>query len=136
MSDDNVRKVELLWTSGQVFRAETPSGSSITLDGDVIEGFSPMESLLASVGACMGIDVVHILTKMHIELQGLAVSTEGERAIDPPRYFQRVRMRFRFSGPVPKDKAEHAVELSLAKYCSVFHSMRRDIEVETAIELE
>jgi len=135
VSADATRSVSLEWESGQVFHAKSPAGASITLDGDTVRGFSPMESLLSSVSACMGIDIVHILGKMRIELGGLHIAVEGDRAAEPPRYFERIRMRFRFEGNLPRDKAERAVELSLEKYCSVFHSMRRDIDVETTIEM-
>lgn len=82
----------------------------------------------------MGIDVVVILAKMRVGLEGLDVTVDGERMAEPPRYFRRLRFEFRLRGNVPRDKAERAVDLSLEKYCSVLHTLRKDIEVETVIE--
>ena len=83
----------------------------------------------------MGIDVVVILERMRVGLKGLSISVEGERVAEPPRYFNRMRLRFRIRGQVPRDKAERAVKLSFEKYCSVFHTLRNDIDVDTVIEL-
>ncbi len=131
-------RVELAWVSGHRFDTTDTSGSSLTLDGDTESGFSPTEALLSSLGACMGIDVVIILEKMRVGLkglEGLSITVEGERVAEPPRYFHRMRLRFRIRGDVPRDKAERAVKLSFDKYCSVFHTLRNDIDIDTVIEL-
>ena len=131
-------RIELAWVSGQRFDATDASGSSLTLDGDTESGFSPTEALLSSLGACMGIDVVVILEKMRVGikgLEGLSITVEGERVAEPPRYFHRMRLRFRIRGDVPRDKAERAVKLSFDKYCSVFRTLRNDIDIDTVIEL-
>ena len=84
----------------------------------------------------MGIDVVMILEKMRVGFQGLSVSIDGERVAEPPRYFDRVRILFRVRGDVPRDKAERAVRLSFEKYCSVFHTLRQDIDIVAETEIE
>lgn len=127
--------IELSWTGGESFAAKNPAGLELALDGESREGFSPTQALLASVGACMGIDVVLILKKMRLELEGVRVAVEGERMEEPPRYFRAIQIRFRIEGDVPRERAERAVALSLERYCSVFHTLRKDLEVTTAIEL-
>ena len=127
-------RVELAWVSGQRFDTTDASGLSSTLDGDTESGFSPTEALLSSLGACMGIDIVIVLEKMRVGFEGLSITVEGERVAEPPRYFHRMRLRFRIRGDVPRDKAERAVELSFDKYCSVFHTLRNDIDIDTVIE--
>ena len=42
-------------------------------------------------------------------------------------------MKFKIRGPVEETKARRAVDLSLEKYCSVFHSLRFDITLDTEI---
>ncbi len=129
-------RVELAWVSGQRFDTTDASGSSLTLDGNTESGFSPTEALLSSLGACMGIDVVIILEKMRVGLEGLSITVEGERVAGPPRYFHRMRLRFRIRGDVPRDKAERAVKLSFEKDCSVFHTLRNDIDIDTETVIE
>ena len=128
-------RIDLVWAAGQRFDATDDQSMSITLDGERRAAVSPTEALLASLGACMGIDVVMILEKMRAKLEGLRIAVEGDRAEEPPRYFERVRLRFEIRGDVPRDKAERAVKLSFDKYCSVFHTLRKDLEVETKIEM-
>jgi putative redox protein len=128
--------IRLEWSGGQTFAAESPVGASITLDGESKKGFSPTQALLASVAACMGVDVVLILQKMREGLEGLDVEVEGDRVDEPPRYFRAVHIRFAIHGTVSKERAEHAVRLSLDRYCSVFHTLRKDLEVQTSVELK
>lgn len=86
-------------------------------DGD---GFRPMQSLLAAAGACSSIDVVSILKKQRIEGYGLTITVEGERESGKDaNLWKTVHLHFAFTGPVPVDKAQRAVELSVTKYCSV-----------------
>lgn len=129
-------RIDLVWGAGQRFDAMDDQGISIALDGERRSAPSPTETLLASLGACMGIDVVMILEKMRTKLEELRIAVEGDRAEEPPRYFERIRLRFEIRGDVPRDKAERAVKLSFDKYCSVFHTLRKDLEVETEIEIE
>ncbi len=76
------------------------------------------------------------LEKMRSGFTGLRISIEGERVEEPPRYFHRVRMHFEIQGDVPRDKAQRAVDLSFEKYCSVFHSLRKDLVVDTTIDIQ
>ncbi len=131
----DTRSVTLSWQSGQAFSAVSGSGHSVTLDGNVEDGQSPMEALLSALGGCMGIDIVHILEKMRVPFGALAIEVEGTRRESEPRSFHRIVLRFRFTGAMPADKAARAVELSLDKYCSVFHSFRTDIDVATEIDI-
>ncbi len=129
-------RIDLAWSSVQRFDATNATGGALTLDGNKAEGFSPTEALLSSLGACMGIDIVIILEKMRTGFKGLSVSIEGERVAEPPRYFDHIRMLFRIRGDVPRDKAERAVRLSFEKYCSVFHTLRKDIDIVTETVIE
>jgi putative redox protein len=58
----------------------------------------------------------------------------GERAVDPPRRLLSVSITFHLHGDVPEHAAERAVALSRDRYCSVWHSLRQDITLQTAIE--
>ena len=48
---------------------------------------------------------------------------------NPPRRFVRITLHFHVVGAVPKEAFERAIALSREKYCSVWHSMRQDIDV-------
>jgi len=129
--------VVLRWTGeGDRFEGEAPGGPSITVDSDGKAGPSPMTGLLLSLAACMGIDIRMILEKGRVPLDGLEVEIEADRAAEPPRRFTRLHLTIRVRGPAEEHEARiaRAVDLSREKYCSVFHSLRTDLDVEIAIE--
>lgn len=90
-----------------------------------------------SLGGCMGIDIQAILEKGRIPIEALEVSMEGDRAGSLPKRFTAVRMTVRIQGPEEGDlpKVERAVQLSRDKYCSVFHSLQSDLDVDIQVEL-
>ena len=128
-------RIELDWSEELRFEATNAQAQTLRLDSEGKDGVSPTESLLAAFAGCMAVDVVIILEKMRSKLQGLRIEIEGERAPEPPRYFQRVRLVFHLRGELERDRVERAVALSFDKYCSVFHTLRKDIELSTSIHV-
>jgi putative redox protein len=84
----------------------------------------------------MAMDVVDILQKGRFPMDAVHARLTGERRPDPPRRFTRVALHFVVRGHVPADRVERAIELSRARYCSVWHSLRPDIEFHTSFEIE
>lgn len=131
MADVTVRVV---WTGeGLQFDGGAVEGPQIHMDGAGKTGPSPLVALLLALGGCMSADVVDIATKSRATIGGLDLSLEGDRAADYPRRYTRIVMTFTASG-VPSDdeaKLHRALEMSRDKYCSVLHSLRDDIAVES-----
>lgn len=133
--------IALRWTGvGQEFRggATGEGRPEVTIDGVGRAGPSPMQTLLLALAACSGADVVEILGKMRVPLSGLEVEVEGERVPEPPRRYTAVRIRYRARG-VPaeaEDRLRRAVALSQEKYCSVLHTLRPDVVVESDVALQ
>lgn len=124
-------QIRLEWTGGSTFPVRTPSGASVLLDREAAAGPSPMEALLASLAGCMAIDVVLILERMRMLPTRLEASVSGDRAEEHPRRFNRIRLEFTaFGGAVAADRLERAVQLSFEKYCSVLHSLGKDLEYD------
>ena len=135
----NRRTVKMAWLGeGLKFRGAgtEPESPSIVVDGDSAEGPSPMLALLMAAGGCSGADVVHILKKMRQQPTTLEITVSGIRREEEPRRFTGLHMTFRVSGDgLDREKIEHAVSLSIEKYCSVIHSLAPDITVVYDIEL-
>ncbi|MFW6089958.1 MAG: OsmC family protein [Gemmatimonadota bacterium] len=127
-------EISLEWVEGLRFEGRAGT-AKVAIDGDGEAGTSPVNLLLESVGACAAADVVDILEKGRQELRAMTVDVRADRQEDAPRYVKRLYMTFRIDGDVDPSKARRAVDLSLEKYCSVFHSLRMDLNVETEIEL-
>jgi len=124
----------LTWQGGLKFRANTPR-TEIILDSDSTDGPSPPEALAMALAGCMAIDVADILTKGRHPLRSLETSVTGRRKDDPPRYFVHFALHFIIGGDVPERAIQRAIDLSRDKYCSVWHSLRRDLELETTFEI-
>jgi putative redox protein len=133
MSKPPVRAT-LSWI-GDLRLAAKSGDISLTLDSDGMAGPSPVQALGISLAGCMGIDVVHFLTKGRHPVTSVDLELEGERAQEDPHRFLRIRLHLRVGGHVPVAAAERALQLSRDKYCSVWHSMRQDIDLITTCEV-
>lgn len=124
----------LTWQHKLVFEAAS-GGARLTLDGDSREGPSPVQTLAMSLAGCMSIDVAHILQKGRHAFDSLRAEIVAERAPSDPHRFLRVTVRFVVAGGVAREAVERAIALSREKYCSVWHSMRQDIELITVCDV-
>ena len=127
-------KVELIWSEGLRFAATAGSNATV-VDGDGKAGLSPVQFAAVGMAGCMGADVVAILQKGRQPITGLRVSFSGERAPVSPRRFTRIVLHFHVMGGVEPDAVERAIALSRETYCSVWHSMRQDIELVTSFDI-
>jgi putative redox protein len=126
--------LDLVWTHDLVFEGRSAQ-ASIVLDSAGVAGPSPVQALVFGLAGCMGMDVVHILTKGRFGLRGLRVSLVAERAPDTPHRVTGVTIDFAVTGDVPRDQVQRAIDLSHEKYCSVWHSMRQDISFQTRFSI-
>jgi putative redox protein len=124
----------LVWDGDLRFRAASGS-TSIVLDGESAAGPSPVQALAFSLAACMAMDVADIVTKGRHPLAAFDVKFAGLRADSDPHRFVKIDLHFAVHGNVPAAAVERAIALSRDKYCSVWHSMRQDIELTTTFEI-
>jgi putative redox protein len=124
----------LTWQGDLKFRAATPR-TALILDGDSTDGPSPAEAVAMALAGCMAIDVADIVIKGRHDLKGLEAKIDGVRRDDPPRHFISFTIHFQLSGAIPDHVVQRAIDLSRDKYCSVWHSLRRDIALTTTFEV-
>jgi putative redox protein len=122
--------VELVWQREVTFAA-TSERASLVVDGDSTAGPSPVQLLAMGLASCMAIDLLDIVRKGRHQVEACRVSLRGERAEVPPRRLLAVTLHFELRGDVAPHTVERALALSRDKYCSVWHSMRQDITLET-----
>lgn len=94
-----------------------------------------MNALGIALAGCMSIDVAHMLTKGRHPLRAMRSRLVGDRAQQDPHRFLRVALHFTIEGDVPAGAVERAINLSRVKYCSVWHSMRQDIDFRVTFDL-
>lgn len=107
----------------------------LVLDSDGAAGPSPVQALALALASCMAIDLVDILRKGRHPLDGLDITLSGTRAETQPRRLLQVELDFHVRGDVPVTAVERAIALSRDKYCSVWHSMRQDIDLVTRYDI-
>ncbi|UCE78889.1 MAG: OsmC family protein [Nitrospiraceae bacterium] len=132
-----VNKSTITWEKELIFHGRTQRGEEIDYDAEFQWGCSPTETLLLSIGGCLAIDVVSFLQKMRCEISTFRMDLSGKRKPDPPQYYKSVELVMHISGEnITEKKIERAISLSQDKYCSVYHSLRPDIEVEVIYHIE
>jgi putative redox protein len=122
---------------GIVFEAHTPRGMSLMMDSSKTpQGPSPVETLLAALGGCAGMDVIGILRKKRQVVLGYDVVVTGERAVEHPCRFTRIEVLHRLRGrDLSAAAVEEAIRLSDTKYCSVHATLAPAVEIVSRFEI-
>ncbi len=124
-------KGSLVWDKDLIFNARTQMGYEVEFDARMQWGCSPTETLLMSLAGCLAIDVFSFLQKMRAEISSFKIEFSGDRNITPPQYYKSIETTVHITGKgISPRKVERAISLSQEKYCSVYHSLRKDIEVK------
>jgi putative redox protein len=126
--------VRATWAGAHVFDTGRPGGPTARFDGSSKTAQNPVDALVSSLSACVGIDVVDILAKRRTPVEHLVVDAHAERRATYPRRLERVTLTFRVDGAgIDLAHTERAVALALEKYCSVTASLAPDIVMETMV---
>jgi putative redox protein len=120
--------LDLTWIGDLKFSG-TSGRTSMTLDSAGVAGPSPVQALAFALAGCMAMDLAHILSKGRCPYRALRAHLEAKRADEDPHRILAVTLHFTIDGDAPDDAIERAIALSREKYCSVWHSMRQDIEL-------
>jgi len=127
----HTNKGSLEWDKDLIFNARTQMGYEVEFDARMQWGCSPTETLLMSLAGCLAIDVFSFLQKMRAEISNFKIDFSGIRNTTPPQYYKSIELTVHITGKgITPKKVERAISLSQEKYCSVYHSLRKDIEVK------
>ena len=138
MSDKHIVKTE--WKGDIAFEAEI-NGHKVMMDapleaGGTNFGPSPKKFMLAALSGCTGMDVVSILKKMRVDLDGFSVEVQGDVTDDHPKQYIKMHVIYQFKGKnLPLEKLQKAVKMSEETYCGVGALYRKAIEVTSEIRL-
>ncbi len=132
-----VNKGTLTWDKELIFKGRTQRGEEIDFDAEAQWGCIPTESLLLSVAGCLAIDCVSFLQKMKCVITKFKIDISGERNPTPPQYYRKMEMKILIAGEnITPKKMDRVISLSQEKYCSVYHSLRKDLEVKVSYIIE
>ncbi len=97
----------------------------------------PKELLLHSLGGCSGSDVVSILTKKRVKLDGFEMNLTADMTDEHPKVFTKIHIEYVFYGNEIKEKdVERAIELSLTKYCGVTAMLEKAMDITHSYRIE
>ena len=126
--------VDLVWDGRLMFTARE-GGREWLLDGRNEAGPSPVAALAGSLAGCMAIDIVLILTKGRFDVRSFSARLTGRRADTEPRRFVAIDLSISLDTSAPAEQVDRAIALSREKYCSVWHSLRQDIEFNVTFDI-
>ncbi len=136
----SIEKIKVNWLENMAFEAEV-NGHKIMLDaaeavGGENRGPRPKPLMLVALAGCTGMDVVSILKKMRVEVEGFNVVVEGDLTEEHPKQFTQMRVIYEFKGKdLPMDKLEKAINLSEERYCGVSAMYKKAIGITTEIKI-
>jgi len=136
-----MKKARVKWAGDMTFIGESPSGHAVVMDsgadaGGLDHGIRPMEMLLLGAGGCASIDVILMLKKSRQKVSDVWVELDGDRAIEPPRFFTKIHMHFVITGhAVEAHHVERAIQLSMDKYCSASAQLAALATITTDYEI-
>ena len=116
-----LKSVELRHQGGMWFGADPSSGHSIAFDDrESNQGASPVETVLAALGACTAMDVVSIARKKRQLIDDYIVHVRGSQRDAYPQVFTEIEVVHEMRGRDLSEAAiRRSIELSATKYCPV-----------------
>ena len=127
---------------GITFAGKTDSNHWVVMDGPEEFGGSnagirPKELLLLSLGGCTGSDVVSILTKKRVKLEGFEINIESDVSDEHPQVFTKMNIEYVFyANDISEKDVERAIELSQTKYCGVTKMLEKAAEITHTYRIE
>jgi putative redox protein len=115
-----IRTALLEHVGGADFRSTTGTGRRIEF-GDVATGaLSPVETVLAALGACTAMDVISIATKKRQRIDDYRIHVRGDQRDEYPQVYTEIEVVHEVTGRNLAEAAiRRSIELSATKYCPV-----------------
>lgn len=135
-------KVIIKQVEGITFAGKGDSNRWVMMDGPENFGGSsaavrPKELLLHSLGGCSGSDVVSILNKKRVKLDGFEMNLTADMTEEHPKVFTKIHIEYVFYGTDIKEKdVERAIELSMTKYCGVTAMLEKAMDITHSYRIE
>jgi putative redox protein len=113
------RTADLVSSAGG-FDVVTSSGSSGHFGDPANGAFSPMDAVLAALGACTAMDVTSIIAKKRLTIERYVVRVVAEQRDEHPRVYKRIDVSHELEGTgLDVTAVRRSIELSAGRYCPV-----------------
>jgi putative redox protein len=116
----SIKTAVLTLTEGMHFEVSTGSGRQFAFDDPPEGGLGPLESILAALAGCSGMDVISIALKKRQGIERYTVHARADQREAYPQIFTRIDLLHEVAGdPVSSAAIKRCIELSATKYCPV-----------------
>jgi putative redox protein len=130
----STESVRAEWVGEQLFLLQDRNGFPLVMAQP--NGVLGADLLPLSLIGCAAWDVVAILRKQRLALTLCEVTAESEREAEPPWRFQSICIRYKLGGRgLDEAKVHKAIALTEEKYCSIYATLRRAIELTHEVEI-
>lgn len=121
-------------------QASNEDGLTVHSDGSPEIGghnlaMRPMQMVLAALGSCSSIDVIHLLNKQRQPLRDIKIEVKAERVDTVPKVFKAIHVHYQLFGDLDDNKAERACRLSMEKLCSVSMMLKETVDITWSYEI-
>ena len=121
-------------------QATNEDGLTVESDGSPAIGghnqaLRPMQMVLAALGSCSSIDVIHLLNKQRQLLRDIKIELNAQRADSVPAVFTDIQVHYQLFGELDEKKAERACRLSMEKLCSVSKMLEKSVNITWSYEV-
>jgi putative redox protein len=115
------KSVRLEHLGGNHFHSVPSSGHEYDFDDrESNQGASPVETILAALGACAAMDVITIALKKRQRVASYQVVVEGTQRDEYPQIFPEITITHEVVGAgIDTEAIRRCIELSATKYCPV-----------------
>ena len=127
---------------GITFAAKGTTNHWVMMDGPEIFGGSsagcrPKELLLFALGGCTASDVIPILKKKRVPLEGCEIHLTGNVREEHPQIFTEIHVEYVFYGDdINPIDVERAIDLSTTKYCAVSAMLKGNVQITHSYRIE
>jgi putative redox protein len=100
-------------------------------------GIRPKELLLLAPGGCTASDVISILQKKRVAIDGFEIHLTAEQREEHPQVFTKIHLEYVIRGDdIQPQDVERAIELSKRRYCSVNAMLRPAVAITRSYRIE
>ena len=131
-----VKKAFVKQLQGITLAAKADTNHWVMMDGRDPSGggegaaSTPKELLLMALGGCTSMDVIPILKKKRVHLDGFELRLTGSTCEERPQVFTDIHLEYVFYGDaIQGAEVERAIELSTTKYCSISAMLRESVNI-------
>ena len=135
----DIHHVTTTWDKGMHFESlandHVVHMDKLAIHGGENKGPRPKSLILSAIGGCTGMEIIAILEKMRLKIDGLEIDVTAELNDGQPKTYRSIHIIYKVKSAEPdKEKIERAISLVEEKYCGVLAMVRSFAEVTSEIQ--